>query len=194
MNNNRLDRELRPAVFLDRDGTLNVEKDYLYRVEDFEFIPGAPEAIKLLKDAGYLVIVVTNQSGVARGYYSLEDVARLHEHLSSCLAPLNVRIDGYYVCPHHPTAGVGAFKSDCTCRKPNPGMLLEAARDLHVDLSRSWMIGDKVADVEAGRRAGVRPLFVRTGHGVAEERGLKHSEQECFASVVEAARFIVDDN
>jgi len=191
MSNSAEDEALRPAVFLDRDGTINVEKDYLYRVEDFEFVPGAPEAIKRLKDAGFLVIVVTNQSGVARGYYTLKDVEHLHDHLSACLSTYQASVDGYYICPHHPEAGVGDLKIDCSCRKPNPGMLLAAANDLNVDLSRSWMVGDKVADCVSGLRAGVRPLMVETGHGENETSSLRADEFKRFRSVVEAVDFIL---
>lgn len=158
------------AVFLDRDGTINVEKKYLHRVEDFEFIPGAPEAIRLLKNAGFLVIVVTNQSGVARGYYDLRDVDRLHEHIQEQLAAHGTAIDGFYVCPHHATEGVGAYQVDCECRKGAPGMLLEAAADCGIDLRRSFMIGDKLADIEAGHAAGCRSYLVRTGYGDEVEK------------------------
>jgi len=155
----------RPAVFLDRDGTINVEKEYLYRVEEFEFIPGVPEAIRALKTAGYLVVVVTNQSGVARGYYTLEDVEILHQHIQEELARSGTGIDAFYTCPHHPEKGIGQWRKDCDCRKGNPGMLLQAARDLDIDLGRSYMIGDKEADIEAGRRAGCTSFLVLTGYG-----------------------------
>ena len=158
-------RPLKPAVFLDRDGTINVEKNYLYRIEDFEFIPGAPEAIKRLKDAGFLIVVVTNQSGVARGYYSLEDVDRLHTHIQDELNRYDTSIDAFYVCPHHPTDGEGEYLLECDCRKGNPGMLLQAAEDMGVDLKHSWMVGDKAADIEAGGRAGCRSILVETGYG-----------------------------
>jgi D-glycero-D-manno-heptose 1,7-bisphosphate phosphatase len=160
---------VRPAVFLDRDGTINVEKDYLHRIEDFEFIPGAPEAIKRLNDSGFLVIVVTNQAGVARGYYAEEAVVALHEHTQQLLADYGTRIDAFYHCPHHPTEGLGNYRIDCGCRKGSPGMLLQAAREHSINLARSFMIGDKVADVEAGIRAGCRPILVRTGYGSMEE-------------------------
>ncbi len=112
------------AVFLDRDGTINVERDYLFRVEDFEFIEGAPEAIRSLREAGYLVVVVTNQSGVARGYFGLDDVERLHRHLQRGLARFGTAVDAFYVCPHHPR-----FGEECDCRKGSPGMLLRAAEE-----------------------------------------------------------------
>lgn len=158
----------KPAVFLDRDGTINEEKDYLHRIEDFAFISGAPEAIRRLKEAGFLVIVVTNQSGVGRGYFSREDVDRLHQHLQRELAKIGTTVDAFYLCPHHPEKGRGEFKVDCDCRKGKPGMLLQAAVEYGIDLSASWMIGDKRADLEAGRAAGCRSLLVRTGYGEEE--------------------------
>lgn len=161
----------RPAVFLDRDGTINLEKDYLYRVDDFEFIPGAQQAIKKLKKAGYLVIVVTNQSGVARGYFSLDDVKRLHEHIQKQLATAGTGIDAFYMCPHHPEKGQGEYLKKCDCRKGQPGLLIQASADLGLDLQESFMIGDKVADIEAGENAGCQPILVLTGYG--EESRLK---------------------
>jgi len=159
------ERKLKRAVFLDRDGTINVEKEYLHRAEEFVFIPGAPEAIKLLKEAGFLVIVVTNQSGVGRGYYDEEAVHRLHRYMDGELARRGASVDAYYLCPHHPLHGIGDYRRECDCRKPLPGMLLEAARDFTIDLADSYIVGDKLADVEAGRAAGCRPLLVRTGYG-----------------------------
>jgi D-glycero-D-manno-heptose 1,7-bisphosphate phosphatase len=159
----------RRAVFLDRDGTINVEKDYLHRCDDFAFIPGAPEAIRRLKDAGFLVIVVTNQSGVARGYFDEAAVHALHEHIQQQLAGYGARIDAFYHCPHHPIEGVGGFRIDCDCRKGSPGMLLQAAREYGLALDKSFMIGDKFADIEAGRAAGCRAILVRTGYGAGEE-------------------------
>jgi D-glycero-D-manno-heptose 1,7-bisphosphate phosphatase len=156
------------AVFLDRDGTINVEKEYLFRVEEFEFIPGAPEAIKLLKDAGFLVVIVTNQSGIGRGFYAEADLERLHAFMEQALARIGTGVDAYYFCPHHPQHGQGEYRTECVCRKPLPGMLLAAARDLVIDLPASFMVGDKLADVEAGLAAGCRPVLVRTGYGAAE--------------------------
>ena len=159
------------AVFLDRDGTINVEKEYLHKVEDFEFIPGAPEAIKRLKDAGLLVIVVSNQSGIARGYFDEQAVETLHQYIQSELADYGTSIDAFYFCPHHPEKGLGPYKVACDCRKGNPGMLLQAAREHDIDLQRSFMVGDKLADIEAGERAGCQSLLVLTGYG--EKTALK---------------------
>jgi len=156
------------AVFLDRDGTINLEKEYLYRIDEFEFVPGAPEAIRLLNEAGFMVVVVTNQSGVARGYYTEEDVETLHRYISRELARHGARIDAWMYCPHHPS-GRGSYSLSCSCRKPMPGMLLEAARRFTIDLEQSVMIGDKLADVEAALAAGCRPILVRSGYGAEEE-------------------------
>lgn len=153
----------RRAVFLDRDGTLNVEKDYLYRVADFAFLPGVPRALKRLQDAGFLLVVVTNQSGVARGYYTLAEVEILHRYLRTQLQNWGVEISAFYVCPHYP-GGQAPYNVDCPCRKPKPGLLLQAADALTIDLKRSCMIGDKLTDAQAGQAAGCRSLLVRTGH------------------------------
>ncbi len=181
---------LKRAVFLDRDGTINVEKEYLHRIEDFAFIPGAPQAIRLLNDAGFYVVVVTNQSGVARGYYDEAAVERLHRYMDGELAHFGARVDAYYFCPHHPKHGSGLHSRECACRKPLPGMLIQAAADLGVDLTASWIIGDKLADVEAGLRAGCRPLLVRTGYGSAEESNLPR-DVAAHDDILAAVRAIV---
>jgi D-glycero-D-manno-heptose 1,7-bisphosphate phosphatase len=177
------------AVFLDRDGVINVEKGYVHRIEEFEILPGVPQAIRLLKDAGFLVIVVTNQSGVARGYYPLETVRCLHRHLDMELAAFGARIDAYYVCPHHPEHGIGDLKVACSCRKPMPGMLEQAAIDFGIDLSASYMIGDKSSDVGAGLAAGCRPVFLMTGSECPEE-GITDGIA-VFSGLLEAARAII---
>lgn len=176
----------RPAVFLDRDGTINVEKSYLYRAEEFEFIPGAPEAIRLLKEAGFLVVVVTNQSGIARGYYDEAAVHRLHRFVDGELARVGAAIDAYYLCPHHPQHGSG----ECSCRKPLPGMLLQAAADHRIDLAGSYLVGDKSSDLEAGLAAGCRAILVGTGYG-AESAGQVPDGVPQFPDLLEAARAIV---
>ena len=155
----------REAVFLDRDGTIIEEVNYLASPEQVRLIPGAADAVRAFNEAGVLVVVVTNQAGVARGYFPESRVAEVHEHLSALLAEHGAHIDAYYHCPHHPTEGVGEYRVACDCRKPKPGLLLTAARELDIDLSRSWMIGDKACDAEAGAAAGCRTLLVRTGHG-----------------------------
>lgn len=158
-------KRTRAAIFLDRDGTLNVEKDYLYRIEDWEWIPGAIEAIHRINQMGYLAIVVTNQAGIARGYYDASAVHELHKHVDCLLEQKESHIDAYYFCPHHPEYGEARR---CACRKPEPGLLLRAQREFNIDLSQSWLIGDKLSDIEAGLRAGVSPVLVRTGYGAQE--------------------------
>lgn len=149
------------AVFLDRDGTINIEKNYLYKIEDFEFIPGVPEAIKMLNEAGYLVIVVTNQAGIARGYYTEEDMHKLHRHIDKELERYGAHIDAYYYCPHHPVHGIGKYKKSCKCRKPNSGMLEAAIKEFNIDVHKSYMIGDKPWDVDAGRNIGVKSFQIK---------------------------------
>jgi len=154
----------RRAVFLDRDGTINVEKNYLFRIGDWEWIPGAVAAIRRINALGWLAIVVTNQAGIARGLYGHGDVAKLHLHVDALLGEAGARIDGYYLCPHHPD-----FGETCGCRKPLPGMLLQAAREHGVDLAGSYLVGDKASDVQAARAVGATPILVATGHGATEQ-------------------------
>lgn len=153
------------AAFIDRDGVINEERDYVYRIEDFHLLPGVGEGLRRLQRAGYLLVVVTNQAGIARGYYGEEEFARITAHMRALLEEHGVRLDGVYHCPHHPTAGLGALRLDCDCRKPRPGMLLQAAQELGIDLSRSAIVGDKDSDLLAGRAAGVRwAVLVESGH------------------------------
>jgi D-glycero-D-manno-heptose 1,7-bisphosphate phosphatase len=164
---------LRPAVFLDRDGTINEDVDYLRHPDQMRLIPGAAAAIARLNQRGLAVIVVTNQSAVARGLLTENDLAAIHLHLHELLAAEGAHVDGIYYCPHHPEAANADFRRDCDCRKPGPGMLLQAARDHGLDLAASVMIGDSRRDLEAGKIAGCKSLIlVRTGHGSAEETGL----------------------
>lgn len=150
---------LRPTLFLDRDGVLNEDLGYVSRWEDFRFIPGAARTVREANRSGWLVIVATNQSGIGRGYYSEADMQALHARMAEALAAEGARIDAIYHCPHHPEATVAAYRHpDPPLRKPNPGMLLQAIAEWPVDVARSLMVGDKEADMEAARRAGVRGL------------------------------------
>ncbi|MCW5693231.1 MAG: D-glycero-beta-D-manno-heptose 1,7-bisphosphate 7-phosphatase [Pseudolabrys sp.] len=146
----------KPAAFLDRDGVLNVDRDYVHRIDQLTWIDGAAEAIKLLNDAGYLVIVVTNQSGVARGLYDEAAIGTLHAHMRDYLAARGARIDAFYYCPHHPQGKIERFAITCACRKPGTGMLEQAAADWPIDRARSFMIGDKDIDVAAAETFGIR--------------------------------------
>lgn len=146
---------LRKAAFLDRDGVINVDHGYVYRWEDFEFVPGAIAAMQRLQQAGYALVVVTNQSGIARGFYSEQDLLQLHQRLQACLAAQGIELAAIEFCPHLPQGQVAAYRQLCDCRKPAPGMILRAAERLQLDLAASLMFGDKLSDVEAGLRAGV---------------------------------------
>lgn len=156
---------MKKTVFLDRDGTINIEKNYLYQPADFQFIEGAERAIKRLNENGYQVIVVSNQAGVARGYYTEEDVEVLHTFVNAALKKHGAHIDGFYYCPHHPVAGIGFYKRICNCRKPNVGLFEKACQDFSVDVQHSFMIGDNRGDMEAGRNFGLHTILVSTGYG-----------------------------
>jgi D-glycero-D-manno-heptose 1,7-bisphosphate phosphatase len=151
---------LKKAVFLDRDGTFIEDTGYVGEIERVKFLPGVVEAIKLLNTNRFTVIVVTNQAGVARGYFSEEDVEKVNNHIQKSLAGEGAVIDSFYYCPHHVDGVIEEYRGDCYNRKPNPGMLEEAARDFHIDLKRSFIIGDNVTDVEAGHRAGCRGILL----------------------------------
>ncbi|MGR6981991.1 D-glycero-beta-D-manno-heptose 1,7-bisphosphate 7-phosphatase [Testudinibacter sp. P27/CKL/0425] len=157
------------AIFLDRDGTLNVDHGYVHQIDQFEFIDGSIEALLELKRMGYLLVLVTNQSGIARAYFSEKQFLQLTEWFDWSLADRGVDFDGIYYCPHLPD-GIGEYRQQCDCRKPQPGMLLQAAAELNIDLNRSFMIGDKLEDVMAGKAASVaHTILVRTGKPVTAE-------------------------
>lgn len=177
------------AVFLDRDGTLNVEKHYLYRYEDWKWIPGAIDAIKTLNAAGLLVLVISNQAGVARGFYSESDIKLLHAKVDEDLFQCGARIDAYYYCPHHPEFG---DQRVCSCRKPAPGLLFQAQKDWGIDLSRSVLVGDKADDVKAGEAAGVRSVLVSTGYGRLH-RSLISAKTPYVKDLLTASKLIVKD-
>ena len=150
----------RKAAFLDRDGVINKDKAYVHRWEDFEFVPGAIQGMRRLQDAGYALVIVTNQSGLARGYYTETQYQQLTEALHQELAGHGVKLDGVYHCPHHPKGTVPALSIDCDCRKPAPGMVLQAARELGLSLPESLLIGDKPSDIEAARAAGIGRAYL----------------------------------
>jgi D-glycero-D-manno-heptose 1,7-bisphosphate phosphatase len=158
------------AVFLDRDGTINEEVNYLGDPALLKLTPGAAKAIHLLNAHKIPVIVITNQAGIARGYFNEAQMHSVHQALDLMIAMENAKIDAYYYCPHHPTAGIGEYKTNCACRKPEPGMLYQAAQDLHLDLSRSYLVGDKLTDIQAGNLAGCQTVLVETGYGKAESK------------------------
>lgn len=158
----------RPAVFLDRDGTLIEERGYLDRLELLTVFPWTGDALRLLNRAGFATVVVTNQSGVARGLIDEPFLADVHQALDARLAP--ARIDAYYYCPHLPDAREARYRCECRCRKPGPGLIEQACREMDLDPARSFMVGDRWLDVVCGRAAGTGALLVRSGHGAHEER------------------------
>lgn len=170
----------RPAVFLDRDGTMNVDVGYLSELSHLTLYPWAIDAVRLFNRAGYAVVVITNQGGIGRQMIRPEFVGELHAVIAERLTRAGAHVDGWYHCPHHPAALVDDLRIDCRCRKPEPGMLLDAIRDLGLDPTRSWMIGDKWHDVQVGQRVGARGILVRTGWGMLEEE-TRPAGQDVFA-------------
>jgi len=148
----------RPAAFLDRDGVLNIDHGYAYRPEQIEWVEGAAEAVRLLNEAGYYVLVVTNQSGVARGFYDEAAVQSLHAHMQDILSRHGARIDAFYYCPHHPDGSIKSFAVQCRCRKPGPGMLEQAAREWPIDIGASFLIGDRDHDLAAAAAFDIRGI------------------------------------
>ncbi|MBF0166007.1 MAG: D-glycero-beta-D-manno-heptose 1,7-bisphosphate 7-phosphatase [Alphaproteobacteria bacterium] len=171
----------RRFVLIDRDGTLNVERDYLSDPDGLELIPGAGEGLRLLRDRGFGLAVMTNQSGIARGYFTQASLDAIHQRLTELLAGEGIVLDGIYVCPHGPD-------EDCTCRKPLPGMVLQAARDLGFDPEQAFVIGDKTADVELGRAVGATSILVRTGYG--REHESRCQPDHVADNLLEAAKWI----
>jgi len=158
------------AVFLDRDGVINVDTGYVSHSDDFVFIKGAIEACKAIKDKGYQIVIITNQSGIARGYFTEDDFMTLTEWMDWSMADKGVEIDGIYFCPHHPDKGIGNYKQACECRKPEPGMIITATDHLNIDLAQSYLVGDKLSDLQAGKNAGITTnILVKTGKDVTDE-------------------------
>ncbi len=175
------------AIFLDRDGTLNVEVDSVLTPGNIRLIDGAGEAVYQINRAGYRAILVTNQAVIARGESTAEEVRLVNEQLARLIGRSGGRLDAIYVCPHHPD-----FTGECGCRKPAPGMVLQARADFGLDLGASWMIGDSVKDIGLARNAGMHAALVRTGKG-GSDAGPEDSPDEAFDSVGEAVRFIIGE-
>ncbi len=184
----------RRAIFLDRDGTLIQERHFLHRPEDLEFIEGSLEALWKLSDAKFALVVVSNQSGVARGYFGLAEVEAVNAELRRRLAERGIELDGIYVCPHHPEGESPEFGIVCDCRKPAPGLVLRAAEELDLEVQGSWIVGDKPDDVRLSESLPLRPVLLRTGYGrereaeVAQLPGLRIVE-----NLHEAARLILSE-
>ncbi len=160
------------AVFLDRDGTVNEEVGFLNNPDQLKLIAGTPEAVKLLNNMDFLTIIVSNQSGIARGFLSETQLHQIHRRLKNMLREIGAIIDNIYYCPHHPEAEIFRYRKDCKCRKPKPGMLRRAAEEMEIDLQKSYLIGDKLSDLAAGFAAGCRTVLVLTGYGRKSQQGI----------------------
>jgi D-glycero-D-manno-heptose 1,7-bisphosphate phosphatase len=158
----------KPAVFIDRDGTISEEVGYVNHPSRFRLFKYSSAAIRKLNNAGWLAIVVTNQAGVARGYFSEDVISEVHSRLNKELAQHNARLDAIYYCAHHPTVGEPPYRLDCDCRKPRAGLIKRASADFDINLANSWMVGDRYSDIELARNAGLRSAFVLSGYGRGE--------------------------
>ena len=176
----------RPAIFMDRDGTISEEVGYVNHLSRYRLLPRSLEAIRLANQAGFMTVVTTNQSGVARGYFSEDLVREVHAQLGAWAGSAGARLDAIYYCPHHPKEGPPPFRADCDCRKPKPGMILRAAREHGIDLQGSYVVGDSWVDMAAGAAAGVPGVLVLTGYG----RGLVQHQRHLLT--VEPARIAED--
>jgi D-glycero-D-manno-heptose 1,7-bisphosphate phosphatase len=183
------------AIFIDRDGTLNEEVGYITEISQFRLFDFAAESIKLINDAGWYAVIITNQAGIARGQYTEEFLRQLHAEMESSLRRRGARLDAIYYCPHHPDFGVPPYRQDCNCRKPKPGLIEKAAKDLSLDLKECYVIGDRKRDVEMGHAAGARSVMVMTGYG-REEYWDRHvcwtrqPDQVC-ENLLEAVRWVL---
>ena len=161
---------MQPAIFLDRDGTMNEDVGYLDRIDRLQLFPWTLDAIRLLRRAGYAVVIVTNQVGIARGMQDEAIVDTVRDLIDRQLQAISEQLDGHYYCPHDPHAPVEAYRCECACRKPKPGMVEQAARDLDLDVARSVVIGDKWGEIRLARNVGARGILVRTGYGRTQEQ------------------------
>lgn len=185
----------RPAVFIDRDGTISEEVGYVNHPSRFRLFPYASEAIKLLNNSGWLAILVTNQAGVARGYFSEDIIVQVHQQLVTRLANDAVKLDAIYYCAHHPSVGEPPYRFDCDCRKPKTGLINQASQDFDIDLASSWMVGDRYSDIELARNARLKCAFVMSGYGRGEweyQRGSwKYQPDLVCENLLEAVEAIV---
>lgn len=172
-------------VFLDRDGTLIVERNYLSEAAGVELLHGAAAALRSVREAGFGIVVITNQSGIARGYVGAEGVEAIHERIRQLLASEGATIDAFYVCPHHPDDG-------CACRKPGMALIRKAVHEHDVDVSRSFIIGDKESDIDCGKNARLKTILVRTGYGAALERTVGHRADFVASDLLEAVEWMID--
>ena len=158
----------KPAVFIDRDGTINEQRGYINHLSRFKILPGVADGIKMLNEHNHLAIIVSNQSGVGRGYFPIDLVYRVHDYLKATLEEQGARIDGIYFCPHYPGAKVPEFNRKCDCRKPETGLIDQARGAFDIDMSGSYVIGDRCTDIELAERADIKGVLVKTGYGLGD--------------------------
>ena len=181
---------MRAAVFLDRDGVINVDHGFVHRIEDFEFVPRVHDALKIIREHGYLLILITNQAGVAYGMYTEDDVKILHDWMQRELDKEGLAFDGIYYCPHHPENGVNQYLCDCDCRKPKTGLIRKALADFDIDLKNSYMVGDRPSDIRTGINAGLKGSYlVRTGKPITDEG--QNLADQVFSDLFEFAQQII---
>lgn len=186
----------KPAVFIDRDGTLNEQMGYINHVSRFVLLPGAAEAVRLLNQNGHLAVVVSNQSGVARGYHPIEVVHEVHARMEALLREEGASLDGVFFCPHHPRGPVPEFAEDCNCRKPRTGLVDQACEVFDILMSRSWVVGDRYLDMELAQRCNIGGVLVKTGYGLGEVQHIlpkKRRQPDHIAEdLLDAVRWILD--
>jgi D,D-heptose 1,7-bisphosphate phosphatase len=188
------------AVFLDRDGTINEEVGYLDSIDKLNIFAYTSEAIRLINESGMKAVVMTNQSGVAKGYFTEEFVRTVHEHIQTMLRKRGAFIDAFYYCPHHQTEGIGVYLQSCACRKPGAGMLVQASKDLDIDLRRSYTVGDMLKDIQVAHTVGAKGILVKTGYGIntIEKDLASESSEICQPSyiaedILDAVKWIMKD-
>jgi D,D-heptose 1,7-bisphosphate phosphatase len=188
------------AVFLDRDGTINEEVGYLDSIDKLNLFAYTSEAIRLINESGMKAVVMTNQSGVAKGYFTEEFVRTVHERIQEMLRERGAFIDAFYYCPHHQTEGVGVYLQSCACRKPEAGMLVQASKDLDIDLRRSYTVGDMLKDIQVAHTVGAKGILVKTGYGLntIEKDLTSDSSEICQPSyiaedILDAVKWIIND-
>ena len=188
------------AVFLDRDGTINEEVGYMDSIDKLNLFPNAAEAIRLINESGMKAVVMTNQSGVAKGYFTEEFVRKVHERIQEMLWERGAVIDAFYYCPHHQTEGIGVYLQSCACRKPEAGMLIQASKELAIDLRRSYTVGDMLKDIQVAHTVGAKGILVKTGYGIntIEKDLTSDSSEICQPSyiaedILDAVKWIIRD-
>lgn len=184
----------RKAIFLDRDGTINVEKDYLYKISDFEFLPGVITALQRLQAAGYILIIITNQSGIARGYYTEKDYNKLNSWMLETLKSEGINIDAVYYCPHHPKAIMPAYRINCECRKPKIGLFKRAVEEFDIDLAKSFSIGDKIRDCAICEKTSCRGFLIASNENaeiIERVKAGKFENVEYAEDTLDAAKKIL---